>query len=272
MDISWCTNTIVQAVYVHINDCIIYVTELYCHPIVLRIHKLSIKSLEGRNIAIETKGNPVEIEIATATATAATAATITTPEEPLSTNTTDQADSGIRKIRYPDMTLSPSDHLANLEIESSPNISSADTTYCSFAPEEHTSDTEEFFSPEPTTPVLLKLPGGSYPPRMQILDEFTLWMASMDGGCQTDDTCYRAKMIVDRIIEAVDLPNIMNADMICKYFTSRQMKHELTASSTDVYLRFYSSFTLFLHQRYKTLFPLDIYRDIEQRIQKYVPR
>ena len=94
----------------------------------------------------------------------------------------------------------------------------------------------------------------------------------MDGGCQTEDTCYRAKMIIDKIIDAVELPNIMNADMICKYFTTRQMQHELTGSSTDVYLRFYSSFTLFLHQHFETLFPLDTYSAIEQRIQRYVPR
>ena len=110
----------------------------------MRVHKLSIKSLEGRNIAIETKANPVQIETATETATTATetetataTATITTPGESLSNNITDQSDSGIRKIRYPDLTLSPIDDFANLEIENRgihigyPNISSVDTTYCS---------------------------------------------------------------------------------------------------------------------------------------------
>ena len=58
----------------------------------------------------------------------------------------------------------------------------------------------------------------------------------MDGGCQTEDTFYRAKMIIDKIIDAVELLNILTTDMICKYLTSRQMQHELTASVSEVLL------------------------------------
>ena len=31
----------------------------------------------------------------------------------------------------------------------------------------------------------------------------------------------------------------MEPDKVCKYFTSKQMKKELTASSTDVYIRYF---------------------------------
>ena len=74
----------------------------------------------------------------------------------------------------------------------------------------------------------------------------------MYGGCNTKYISYKAKKPIGNMSEVIKLHDMKKPEIVCKYFTSRQMKRELTESSTDVYLRFYSSFMLYLHQSFKT--------------------
>ena len=92
----------------------------------------------------------------------------------------------------------------------------------------------------------------------------------MDGGCHVKDISKKAKMIIGNMLQELKLHEMKEPDKVCKYFTSKQIKKEITAGSTDVYLRFYASFMLYLHQNFKSTFPLESYNNIEQRIHRYV--
>ena len=106
------------------------------------------------------------------------------------------------------------------------------------------------------------------PPRDIIVEEFRIWMSSMDGGGHPSDISQKAKWVVKKILESISLEECMEPDQVCRYFTSKQMKRELTASSTNVYLRYFSSFLAYMHQTYKERFPFSVHNNIEQRIHR----
>ena len=77
-------------------------------------------------------------------------------------------------------------------------------------------------------------------------------------------------MIIGNILQELILHEMKEPDNVCKCFTSKQMKKEITAGSRDVYLRFYASFIRYLHQNLRSTFPLESYNYIGQRIHSYV--
>ena len=64
----------------------------------------------------------------------------------------------------------------------------------------------------------------------------------MDGGCHVRDINNKAKMVIGNMLQVIELCEMKDPDKVCNYVTSKQMKGELTASSTGAYLRYYSSF------------------------------
>ena len=92
----------------------------------------------------------------------------------------------------------------------------------------------------------------------------------MDGGGNVNDISKKAKMVIGNMLQEIKLDDMKDPDKVCKYFTPKQMRKEITAGSTDVYLRFYSSFMLYLHQNYKSICPVESYNNVEQRIHRYV--
>ena len=159
-------------------------------------------------------------------------------------------------IKYPNLSTTSS-----IAYESYDNDHShGKITYPEISPESaenaSLSDTNLFVTPE----VL--------PSRYVIVEDFSKWMSSMDGGCHPLDICQKAKLVVNKILESISLEQCMEPDKVCKYFTSKQMKKELTASSTDVYIRYFSSFLSYIHLTYRETFPFSVYINIEQRIQR----
>ena len=121
-------------------------------------------------------------------------------------------------IRYPNLsrtsiTFEACDH-DQLHDKSTlityPEISPDASENASFSNKSH------FFTPE----VL--------PPRDIIVEEFRIWMYSMDGGGgHPSDISQKAKWVVKKILESISLEECMEPDWVCRYFTSKQMKREL---------------------------------------------
>ena len=108
------------------------------------------------------------------------------------------------------------------------------------------------------------------PPPKMILEEFVYWMQSMDGGSHTRDISMKAKHVINNILLEIDMEDIMEPELVCEYFTNKQLHKHLSASSTSVYLRYYSSFILFTHQRYTLKYSLEVYTKMMQRVERYV--
>ena len=165
------------------------------------------------------------------------------------------------KMTRPNITMSndssgQSVHFPQLPISSSTIIESADENHY------HT----------PGGMVSFIIPSSStIPAKSEILHNFENWMASMDGGCHTNEICMKAKLVVENILDMVEITEIMNPDLICKHFTDEQLRKELTAFITSLYIRYYASFLLYMRERYSTLYSLDAYSNIVQRIERYVP-
>ena len=83
------------------------------------------------------------------------------------------------------------------------------------------------------------------------MDVFDGW-----GGGHPSDISQKAKWGVKKVLESISLEECMEPDHVCRNFTFKQIKRELTASGNNVYLRYFSSFLAYMHQTYKRGFPL----------------
>ena len=167
--------------------------------------------------------------------------------------------SRVDKICYPNLT--PSHSFLEKQIQY--------PSFESYSPENSPPALEAtmFYTPEMSVENLLHLlqeAESTIPSQTEILTNFLNWMESMDGGCNVNDISKKAKM------QEIKLDDMKDPDKVCKYFTSKQMRKEITAGSTDVYLSFYSSFMLYLHQNFKSICPVESYNNVEQRIHRYV--
>ena len=249
----------------------IYLSLYYCkfrlHHHLTRVHDVKIKSQFGKELILRAKS----LQVAGITPSE----TQEMPEAILDTN------SITFNLPSPDLPI-PKKVQFSLTPESA---ESSNTNEDYIIPESMSILTNDFISPptkfasdsEYFTPEVVEdenlLPQDSYtqlPTKGLLLEHFQSWMRSMDGGCQTIEISNKAKVVVNNILDVVCINEIMHPEKISSYFTSKQMKKELTASNTNVYLRYYSAFSLFLHQNYGTIFPLKIYSNIQNRIQRYV--
>ena len=172
--------------------------------------------------------------------------------------------SRVDKICYPNLTPSPSFLEKQIQYPS----------FESYSPENSPPALEAtmFYTPEMSVenlPHLLQEAESTIPSQTEITN-FQNWMESMDGGCNVNDISKKAKMVNGDMLQEIKLDDMKDPDKVCKYFTSKQMRKEITAGSTDVYLRFYSSFMLYLHQNFKSICPVESYNNVEQRIHRYV--
>ena len=158
-----------------------------------------------------------------------------------------------------------------------------------FVEDERTSDSDdtlvapgEFFTPckrvqfnlvgnsvsasvQPEVAALYHLPTASV-----LLERFNNWLTTMDGGSYDKESSNKAKCIVANVIDSITIPNLLHANSLCKYFTEKQVRRELSASSTSIYLRHVSSFMLYLYQEYPETVSYGKYKEIETRIGRYV--
>ena len=162
-----------------------------------------------------------------------------------------------RMMTYPNVTISGESPSQSVY---SPKIPITDITRVESAEE------IQYFPPERIS--CFVVPSSSIlPPKPEMLTNFENWMASMDGGCHTDEICMKAKLVVKNILDVVETNEIMDSDIICKYFTDKQLRKELTASSTSVCIGYYSNYLLYMRERYSTLYSLDKYSSIARRIE-----
>ena len=73
----------------------------------------------------------------------------------------------------------------------------------------------------------------------------------MDGGCQVPEIAYRSKLVMKNMVRSIGIQSIMKPKTVCQYFTGND---RITASTTNVYLRYLTSFLLFLHEEYPKIF------------------
>ena len=92
----------------------------------------------------------------------------------------------------------------------------------------------------------------------------------MDGGPHPEEICYKAKLIIQSLLQNLSYSKITDPIKVCNYFTERENGCELTTGTINIYLRYFSSFILFLHQSYSQIMPFEKYRELEQRIKRFV--
>ena len=103
-----------------------------------------------------------------------------------------------------------------------------------------------------------------------VIQDFEKWMGSMDGGSHTPDICMKARFVVKNLLDVISIEDIMDLEKVCKYFTDKQMKKELSVGSTSVYIRYFSNFALHMRQKYNVQYSLEAYSNVMQRIERYV--
>ena len=108
------------------------------------------------------------------------------------------------------------------------------------------------------------------PTQVELVDNFAFWMSSMDGGSHPEEICYKAKLIIQTLLQNLSCSEITDPMKVCKYFTERESAYKLAAGTINIYLRYFSSFILFLHQSYSQIMPFDKYQELEQRIKRFV--
>ena len=108
------------------------------------------------------------------------------------------------------------------------------------------------------------------PPAKLILVEIVYWMQYIDGCSHTTDITVKAKHVINNILLKIDIEDIMEPELDCEYFNNKQLHKQLSASSTSVYLRYYSSFILFTHQKYTLKYLQEGYTNMMQRVKRYV--
>ena len=103
-----------------------------------------------------------------------------------------------------------------------------------------------------------------------IILDYTNWLSSMDGGGQAEDACKQAKLVITNMLSQINLVEIKNASIVCKYFTDKQKSHKLSAGSANMYLRHFSNFLLYIHQQYPKLIDSEEYGQLDKRISRLV--
>ena len=116
----------------------------------------------------------------------------------------------------------------------------------------HESDSEDSMSSSlPTEKILLK--------------NFEDWSLSMDGGCQIPEIAYRSKLIMKNMVRSIGIQSIMKPKTVCQYYTGND---RITAATTNVYLRYLTSFLLFLHEEYPKIFRFEDPQLMKSRISR----
>ena len=198
-------------------------------------------------------------------------------ESPISENDRFSNDINVKKISYPDIAdedsiIYPEPPTTSDKLKGSDeNQLPAKTDF----PNQNGNELEAsvYFTPElsftpPSYPKYSTSIYESLPNKPEILDQFQLWMESMDGGCHPSEISKKANYVIAKILDSINVNQLMDPETVCSYFTTKQLRKELTASSTNIYLRYFSAFMLFLHQNYKHTFNLEIYSNIEKRIER----
>ena len=100
-----------------------------------------------------------------------------------------------------------------------------------------------------------------------LVKSFSSWLTSMDGGCYNEQTSNKATLIIKKMLATLSFQDFIDAEKVCHYFT--QLKG-VNAASTSIYLRYFSSFLLFFHQKHKKLLSFELYKELDQRISRYL--
>ena len=187
---------------------------------ILRGHGISIKSTMGKNLIVKTKSQPfltVSIQEGHSVEVQEGA---TVPESATLIESAILIESG---------TLQEGETLQDEIIEQDQEVESGSriAKIC-------------YTNITPSSSDLFQEADSSILSQTEILRNFQNWMESMDGGCHVKDICKKAKMIIGNMLQELNLHGMKDPDKVCKYFTSKQMKKEITAGTTDVYLRFYA--------------------------------
>ena len=103
------------------------------------------------------------------------------------------------------------------------------------------------------------------PTETKILEDFEEWSLSMDGACQAPGIAYRSKLIMKNAIQSIGLQSMMQPKTVCQYFTGN---NNITAATTNVYLRYLSNFLLFVHEEYPKVFTSEDHQVMRNRISR----
>ena len=115
----------------------------------------------------------------------------------------------------------------------------------------------------PNTSQVVKF--STLPTETIVLENFEKWLLSMDGGCQAPGIAYRSKLIVKNAIQSIGLEFMMQPKTVCQYFTDN---NNITAATTNVYLRYLSSFLLYMHEEYPKVFTSEDHQLMRNRISR----
>ena len=74
-----------------------------------------------------------------------------------------------------------------------------------------------------------------------LVEDFKLWLTTMDGGCYNDETSKKAYLVVKSMLKKLSLAEMLDSTTVCEFFTKEEVMG-VCAASLGVYLRYYSSF------------------------------
>ena len=86
-----------------------------------------------------------------------------------------------------------------------------------------------------------------------LVEDFKLWLTTMDGGCYNDETSKKAYLFVKSMLKKLSLAEMLDSTIVCEFFTKEEAMG-VCAASLGVYLRYYSSFLFYFHDKNRHYF------------------
>ena len=103
------------------------------------------------------------------------------------------------------------------------------------------------------------------PTNESILINFEEWLTTMDGGCQYSDISYKSKLVIQKLIGSIGIERVMDPKIVYRYYEKNE---EISVATTSVYLRYLSSFILYLHEEFSGEYSTEKHYQMEMRISR----
>ena len=76
----------------------------------------------------------------------------------------------------------------------------------------------------------------------------------------------KTSSIIENMLNELTLIQVMDSTTVCDYFIKDQAMSGVCAASLSVYLRYFSSFLFYFHDRNRKYSPYEKYKELDQKI------